>query len=70
MRLIKAQHLNLINKKKLLTMEMLFQFFDEIDDYIVATALRLQRKLSPKPRERRRHPRPSVAPNPASASRR
>jgi len=34
-------------------MEILFQFFDEADDFIIATALRLQRLLSPRPPERR-----------------
>ncbi len=31
-------------------MEFRFQFFDEVDDFIIATALRLQRSLSRKPR--------------------
>jgi len=34
-------------------MEILFQFFDEVDDFIIATARRLQRSLSPRPPERR-----------------
>jgi hypothetical protein len=38
-------------------MECLFQFLDEVDDFIIATALGLQRSLSPKPRERRQVPR-------------
>ena len=38
-------------------MEILFQFFDEVDDFIIATAVRLQRLLSPSPRERRQVPR-------------
>ena len=38
-------------------MERLFQFFDELDDFIIATVLRLQRLLSWKPRERRKVPR-------------
>jgi len=39
-------------------MEYLFQFFDELDDFVIATALRLQRMLCWKPRERRKVPRP------------
>ncbi|MCK5326813.1 MAG: hypothetical protein KAJ57_12415, partial [Woeseiaceae bacterium] len=39
--------------KKTLSMEILFQFFDEVDDFIIATARRLQRSLSPRPPERR-----------------
>ena len=38
-------------------METLFQFFDEVDDFIIATAFRLQRLLSPRPQERRQVPR-------------
>jgi hypothetical protein len=49
-------------------METLFQFFDEVDDFIIATALRLQRLLSPRPQERRQVPRtPDITPKPTSA---
>jgi len=37
-------------------METLFQFFDEVDDFIIATVFRLQRLLSPSPQERRQVP--------------
>ena len=48
-------------------MERLFQFFDDLDDFIIATALRLQRTLSRKPRERRKVPRTiEIALNPTS----
>jgi hypothetical protein len=43
--------------KKPLSMESLFQVLDEMDDFIIATALRLHRWLSWKPRERRKVPR-------------
>jgi len=39
-------------------MESLFQFLDEMDDFVVATALRLQRSLSRRAPERRRVYRP------------
>jgi hypothetical protein len=38
-------------------MEILFQFFDVVDDFIIATAFRLQRLLSPTTQERRQVPR-------------
>lgn len=38
-------------------METIVRLLDEVDDLIIATALRLQRVLSPKPRERRKAPR-------------
>jgi len=48
-------------------MECLFKFFDELDDFIIATALCLQRLLSWKPRERRKVPRMNeIATNPTS----
>lgn len=53
---------------KLPTMEMLIKFFDEIEDFVVATAMRLQRKLSRKAPERRHAPRTPVSPNPSSAA--
>ena len=37
-------------------METLFQLWDKLEDFVVATALRLQRTLSRKPKERRRVP--------------
>ena len=39
---------------KSLTMETLFQFFDNLEDAIVAMALRLRRFLMRRPQERRR----------------
>jgi len=42
-------------------MESLFQLFDEVEDYIVATAIRLRRSLTRRPRERRRVCRTSPA---------
>jgi len=42
-------------------METLFQFYDETEDFVIATALRLRRSLAWKPRERRRVPRTSSA---------
>ena len=46
-------------------METLFQFFDEVDDFIIATAFRLQRLLSPSPQERQQVPRtrPTLPPS-------
>ena len=38
-------------------METLFQFFDEVDDFIIAMVVRMQRFLSPRPQERRQIPR-------------
>lgn len=43
-------------------MECLFQFLDEMDDIVIATALRLQRLLSWKQRERRKVPRTNLPP--------
>jgi len=43
-------------------METLFQFYDETEDFIIATVLRVRRSLAWKPRERRRVPRTSPAP--------
>ena len=40
-------------------MEFLLQFFDEVEDFVIATSLRLLRSLSRKPRERRQIPRTS-----------
>jgi hypothetical protein len=49
-------------------MERLFQCFDELDDSIIATALRLQRMLSRQPPERRKVPRTiEIALNPTSS---
>lgn len=48
--------------KKTPYMETLFQFYDETEDFVIATALRLRRSLAWKPRERRRVPRTSPAP--------
>ena len=39
------------------SMEVLFQFLDDLDDLAVATAFRLRRQLSRRTRERRRVPR-------------
>jgi len=50
-----------IHQEKLLSMESLFQFFDDVEDFIIATTLRLRRFLARKPRERRRTPRTSPA---------
>jgi len=48
-------------------MEFLFQFFDEVDDLIIATAIRLQRSLSRTPQERRRFSRtPDTTPKPTA----
>jgi len=38
-------------------METLIQFVDEVEDVIVATAFRIRRSLSLRPRERRQVPR-------------
>lgn len=38
-------------------MESVVRFFDEVDDFIISTLIRLRRALSWKPRERRRVPR-------------
>gem|GEM_PF-4175230 len=48
--------------KKTPSMETLFQFYDETEDFIIATVLRVRRSLAWKPRERRRVPRTSPAP--------
>jgi hypothetical protein len=42
-------------------METLFQFFDDVDDLIFATAFRMQRALSWQPKERRKVPRTRLA---------
>ena len=48
-------------------MEFLFQFFDEVDDLIIAMAIRLQRSLSRTPQERRRLSRtPDITPKPTT----
>jgi len=48
-------------------MEFLFQFFDEVDDLIIAMAIRLQRSLSRTPQERRRLCRtPDITPKPTT----
>ena len=39
------------------SIETLFQFYDETEDFVIATALRVRRSLAWKPRERRRVPR-------------
>ncbi len=53
-------------------MDSIIRLLDEADDFMFAAALRLQRVLSPKPRERRKVPRrpglsatPVPAPGPA-----
>jgi len=48
-------------------MESLFQFFDDVDDWFVATGARLRRSLSRRPPERRQAPRiAEITPEPAS----
>ena len=52
-------------------MESLVQFFDVVDDLIIATALRLQRSLARKPKERRKALRtPDIIRKPTFASER
>lgn len=51
-------------------METIVRLLDVIDDFIIATALRLQRVLSPMPRERRKVPRrPGMSATPVVATR-
>jgi len=49
-------------------MEFVFQLIDDVEDFIIATTLRLQRSLSPRPQERRKVYRtPAITPKPTSA---
>ncbi len=50
----KIIHQEQSTKKTPLSMESLIQFFDDVEDFFIATALRLRRSLARKPRERRR----------------